>query len=161
MKYKLLLLAIIVSILNTGCSDSMTQTNDNARTVTYDHAELLEMIRNGQVDGIAFRLGRIDYPNFVDENGNTFLIESVRRCNIALVKNLLEIPGLELHIRNNRGEDAFMIAERKGCSGILELLRSHREGEFDDPQHFYDGVGRQPGQGDPRIIPPPRQPGSR
>ena len=157
MKYKLLLLAIIVSILNTGCSDSLTQTNDN--TLTYGHAELLDGIRNGQVDGVIYRLGRIDYPNFVDEKGNTFLIESVRRCNIALVRSLLEIPGLELHIRNNRGEDAFMIAERRGCLEILELLRNHREGEFDDPEHFYGGVGRQPGQGDPRIIPPPREPG--
>ena len=152
MKYKLLLLAIIGSMLNTGCSDFPTQPNLNNDT---------RNIFPEDATGARQPMGPND-PSCADEFGNTPLMLATVRCDAVEVERLLQVPGMDVHPINSRGEDVFFIAKRKirqgetNCEEVLVLLEEHHEGEYsDDHVHTpYDCRGNALGDRQGRIIPP-------
>lgn len=83
---------------------------------------LLYYINDLNAENIKFVLEQGIDINATDEWGDSGLLEAIKYGNIEGAKALIQ-AGADLAKKNNRGEDAWYLAEEKGFEEIITLIR--------------------------------------
>ncbi|CAB9521794.1 Ankyrin repeat protein [Seminavis robusta] len=111
-----------VLLLRAGASPNM-------RDESGDSALHLVCGPSGRSDLVELLLGHGASINVQNRDGNTPLIIALQRGN-GLARRLLELPEIETHHTNNKGDNALVAACSRGDLNILYILLRFRLGEL-------------------------------
>ena len=83
---------------------------------------LVELCRDGDLEGVKDALQRGVDVNTKDKNGRTGLMQAVRNNHNSVVELLLNKPNIDLNLKSGRGNCALLQAVRSKNNEALKLL---------------------------------------